>query len=311
MQVNWTKMLWNKGEHNAFTDLCQFRQRLFCCFREANNHISGDGVIRVIELDQSGVVRKNNTHCLSLPQADIRDPKLSVTPDDKLMLIAYARHIDEASNSRWSHPVCWFSTDGYSWSTMRYFGDRNWWLWRVTWHNNDAYGFAYNRSAQAVNLYKGDPRRTFHLSREHALSLTRHGLGYPNESDILFNQNDHAFALIRRDADSCTAQLGTSSPPYTQWKWHDLGEYIGGPAMVKISDCKAIVAGRLWRQGAVKTALWTLDLNTKKLSLPLILPSSGDTSYPGLVLMGKTLLVSYYSSHVDKKSNIFLASITL
>jgi hypothetical protein len=42
----------------------------------------------------------------------------------------------------------------------------------------------------------------------------------------------------------------------------------------------------------------------------VFLPSSGDTSYPGLVLEGDRLLVSYYSSH-EERTAIYLAEIDL
>ena len=42
----------------------------------------------------------------------------------------------------------------------------------------------------------------------------------------------------------------------------------------------------------------------------ILLPSGGDTSYPGLVIRGDRLLVSYYSSH-EERTAIYLAEIQL
>ena len=43
----------------------------------------------------------------------------------------------------------------------------------------------------------------------------------------------------------------------------------------------------------------------------LELPSGGDTSYPGMVIHGGLLWMSYYSSHEDGKTSIYLAKIKL
>ena len=43
------RKIWDRGEHNAFTDLIRWRDRWWCTFREAADHVGGDGVIRVLE----------------------------------------------------------------------------------------------------------------------------------------------------------------------------------------------------------------------------------------------------------------------
>lgn len=309
MQLEWIKTIWSRAQHNAFTDLCEFQGKMYCCFREAGNHISADGKIRILRMDFNA--NKLAEQSVSLPGVDLRDPKLSVTADGKLLLLAYARHTGADNNTLFGQPINWLSSDGHSWSSLRYFADKNWWLWRLRWHKGQAMGFAYNRGQQAINFYQGDPRRTFNLIQPKAFSLAKQGKGYPNESDIVFDDDDSAYALIRRDADSCTAQLGRARPPYTRWHWADLGEYIGGPVMLKLSSGKALVAGRYWQDLSPRTALFELDLFSAKLELKLLLPSAGDCSYPGLLLKGKVLYMSYYSSHIDNKSNIYLARIAL
>lgn len=309
MRINWLKTIWTKGQHNAFTDLCRFKNALACCFREATNHISANGKIRVLILDEHG--QETYQTSVSIKGADLRDPKLSVTPDGKLLLLAYARHANENNQTRFSQPMTWFSGDGKSWSNAKPIADKNWWLWRLKWHDGIAHGFAYNRRMQCLRMYSGQPRRTFELINEQALSYEQHGLGYPNESDMIFLQDHTAVSLVRRDADSCTAQIGLAKPPYKVWQWRDLGEYIGGPVMLKINDEFALVAGRLWNNNGPITALWQLDIKQAKITLLGELPSSGDNSYPGLVAIDDQIFVSYYSSHQQQKSCIYLANIDL
>lgn len=309
MQIKWTKRIWNRAKHNAFTDLCEFAGGLFCAFREATDHISPDGVIRILHTQCDGKV-KNHTR-IALPGADLRDPKLSVTPDGKLLLIAYARFADASNKTSHAQSYCWFSSDGISWSGGRAFGPKNWWLWRISWRDDKAMGLAYNRDRQAVNLHEGDPRRTFLKVMPGVFSQQTHGKGYPNESDIALHADKTAYTILRRDADSCTAQLGIAKPPYRQWQWHDLQEYIGGPACIFLNQNTLLIAGRRWRKQGPQTAIWTLNLNTRTLALKLLLPSAGDCSYPGLERINNTLFVSYYSSHQDGKSAIYLTEIGL
>jgi hypothetical protein len=248
---------------------------------------------------------------LKIKDADLRDPKLSITPDGKLLLLAHVRYRDNNNKTIRTKPYCWFSSDGLSWSSPSPLSIDNEWLWRVSFHHDFALGLAYNPSQESVSLYKGNPLRSFHCIKKNALSKKQHGLGYPNESDIIFDSNSNAYALVRRDADTGSAQLGYSKPPYTQWSWRDLKIYIGGPAMIKLDDSHAIAGGRLWTASGPKMALYALNLKKATMLPTLVLPSAGDSSYPGLVLTQNKLLVSYYSSHIDNKSSIYLAEIDL
>ncbi|MBU3002114.1 hypothetical protein KO534_02010 [Paraglaciecola arctica] len=308
MCINWIKKVGYTAAHSAFTDLCEFNKQLFCCYREAENHVSADGVIRILTMDTQGKILNSNR--ITIPNVDLRDPKLTVTPDGQLLLIAFARHVSAQKTMTETRNLTWLSQTGHSWSTAQEFADRGWWLWRVRWYNNLAYGFGYNKKQNALHFYSGNPRRSFHRHQPFALSLQKHQKGYPNESDLIFDQNK-AYALVRRDADSYSAQLGLSSYPFKKWEWLDLGEYVGGPTMAKLDENTALVAGRIVNQGQLVTGILKLNLSNGKLQELLILPSAGDNSYPGLLLKKDTLFVSYYSSHEDNKSCIYLANINI
>ena len=305
MKINWLKKITLNGHHNAFTDLIVFNQALFCCFRQASNHVSGDGIIGIVKLDMQG--KKIGNSAIRIAYCDLRDPKLSISPDGKLMLLAHARHLKTGSKLI-SRNLTWVSQDGLSWSSAKKIAQDHWWLWRLRWHNAVAYGFAYNRAANAIDFYQGDPRRAFHKTVAGALSLHQHQLGYPNESDLVFTQNG-CFALIRRDADTYTAQLGHSKFPFKQWVWQDLGFYLGGPVMLKLDDSTALVAGRIVYQQQLKTAMFKLNLLNGNIADTLILPSGGDNSYPGLVSHDGVVYLSYYSAHEGAPSAVYVAQI--
>ncbi|WP_299074853.1 hypothetical protein [uncultured Paraglaciecola sp.] len=308
MQLNWLEKIGHKANHNAFVDLCEFKQQLFCCYREAENHISADGSIRILCLDLSGNVLYSDK--ITVPNTDLRDPKLTLTPEGQLLLLAYARQTSVNNQTITRRNLTWLSQTGHTWSAAKECAQAGWWLWRLRWHKDTAYGFAYNRKQNAIHLYSGNPRRSFHLHQPYALSLSQHKKGYPNESDIIFD-NQKAYALVRRDADSYSAQLGHSRFPYKKWKWIDLGRYIGGPVMLALEENFALVAGRIVKQGKLVTGLLRMNLLNGDLQELLILPSAGDNSYPGLVLKGTLLYVSYYSSHEDHKSCVYLAQINM
>ena len=42
------RKIWDQGAHNAFTDLIHWKDRWWCTFREAEDHVGGDGTIRTV-----------------------------------------------------------------------------------------------------------------------------------------------------------------------------------------------------------------------------------------------------------------------
>ncbi|MBT0584964.1 hypothetical protein [Alteromonas oceanisediminis] len=211
--VKWLKQLTFNHRHCAFTDLVQFRGRLFCAFREASTHVSGDGIIRIFCLDLQGNLLFQQR--ISVASADVRDPKLMTTPDGQLLLLAYARYTNAQNQTIRTANISWQSSTGESWGSPVNLGNNFWWLWRMRWPaemthqgSEQAFGFAYNRRANRIDLYAGDPRRYVEKRATGVLSLAQHGLGYPNESDLHINQHREINAVVRRDADSFSAQVG-------------------------------------------------------------------------------------------------------
>src|SRR5262245_51315777 len=78
------RKIWSAGEHNAFTDLLYWKNRWWCVFRESEAHVGGDGTIRVIT-STDGSTWESAAN-LAEADVDLRDPKLTVMPDGRLML---------------------------------------------------------------------------------------------------------------------------------------------------------------------------------------------------------------------------------
>ena len=282
--------IWDHSKHNAFTDLVRFNDKWFCVFREGTSHVSPDGALRVITSTDGQ--EWTSAARLTSATADLRDAKLTVTPDQRLMLSGAGAQHDTSQYKYQS--LSWFSSDGATWSEPHPIGQRDNWLWRTTWHDSLAYGVGYttnNASQRLVKLFRSEDGIQYDVLVERLFTE-----GYPNESSLVFDETGKCYCLLRRDGGSKTGQLGTALPPYTQWQWQDLGIRIGGPHLLQIPDGRFVAAVRLYDQ-RVRTALCWLDPLTGQLTEFLTLPSGGDTSYAGLAWHDNHLWVSYYSAH--------------
>ena len=296
--------IWDHALHNAFTDLIRFEGRWLCAFREGSAHVSPDGCVRVIA-STDGQTWTSVAH-LSSVLGDLRDPKLSVTPDGDLMLVSAAK-VHAPAEARLQSLV-WFSPDGQRWSGPTPIGDEDVWIWRVTWHAGRCYGVGYGTgNGWFARLYAGRDGREFTALDEDLFSKRRDGKERPNEATLAFLDDGTGLCLLRREAGTCTAQLGSAPPPYTAWTWKDLGRRLGGPHLIQLPDGRLVAGGRLYI-GAERTALLWLDPGEGRLDEFLTLPSGGDSSYPGLVWHEGMLWVSFYSSH-EGKASIYLAKV--
>ncbi len=305
------KKIWDEGEHNAFTDLLRFEGKWFCTFREADKHAGGkDGVIRIITSEDGE--SWESAALLEMPGVDLRDPKLSVTPDNRLMLVVggsvYESGVLKTQQSRVT-----FSTNGTEWEPFKNVLDEGEWLWRVTWHNGTAYGVSYGKNVSIANpksrirLVKSSDGCVYEPITELEVS------GAPNEATVRFLDADQMMLLIRREEDDQNGWIGLSNPPYTQWSWRSAGHRLGGPNFIVLPNGKCWAGSRIYREtasGETFTRTCLARLTSWEYRPALTLPSAGDNSYPGLAWHDGLLWMTYYSSH-EGKTAIYLAQITL
>lgn len=298
------RRIWDKAPHNAFTDLLRHEDRWYCVFREGSKHVSPDGSLRVITSPDG-----EEWQSLSLvtdATEDLRDAKISVTPDGRLMLNGAGMQVDKPVRY---HSMSWFSDDaGRTWDTGRRIGDPGFWLWRAHWHNDVVYSMGYgtdrDRSKRHLRFYSSRDGKTF-TSLVDEVNAPK-GVG---EDCILFLKDGSALCLLRRETGTKTGLLGTAKPPFTEWSWRETNLRIGGPDMIQLPDGRILAATRLYEPKA-RTSLSWVDPDTATLTECLKLPSGGDTSYAGMVLHEGQLWVSYYSSH-EEKTCIYLAKVAL
>ncbi len=309
------RKIWDEARHNAFTDLTRFDGRWFCVFREGGRHVSPDGAVRVLTSEDG--VRWESAARLVWAGRDLRDPKLSVCPDGRrLMIVGGAAMREDSKPATLSESFVSFSADGRQWSVLQTVGETNRWLWRVTWHNGKAYGVDYDvaPAARAARRYT-----TALVASEDGVTFTTLVTRFSpcpgtTEATLRFAADGAAFCLQRRDGSPNTALLGRSAPPYTDWQWQDLGTYFGGPNFLQLPDGTWVACGRMIvdenGKREPKTVLCSLDVTRPSLKPLLTLPSGGDCSYPGLVWYDGLLWISYYSSH-EGKTSIYLATVSL
>jgi len=293
------RKIWDHAPHNAFTDLIRFQDQWYCAFREGKGHVCDTGKLRVIRSEDGREWR--SVGLIAREGGDVRDAKLSVTPQGKLMLSGAVRGVNPVEGKTHQSMV-WLSTDGQTWGQGVPVADPNYWLWSVTWHDRRGYGIGYHCGPpRGVRLYQTANGAQWRMVADDLFP----GGSYANESSLVFTDDGAGYCLLRRDGRGATGQLGVAWPPYTKWTWKDLGVKIGGPKMIRLPDGRFIAGVRLY-DGKTRTSLCWVDVEKGRLDECLPLPSGGDCSYPGLVFHDGVLWVSYYSSH-EGKTSIYLA----
>ncbi|CUB02885.1 hypothetical protein [Marinomonas fungiae] len=301
--------VWQKSEHNAFTDLIRFQDAWWCTFREASTHTSENGIIRILKSIDGTIWLDMGT--IRIQEADLRDPKLSISPTNTLVLLATALYTK--APLKYYQTFAWSQYSNHNWSNPTAVAEPNHWLWRITWQNGKAYGIAYGTPPKE-GLYWYEFSSLTHYK---SYQIEKFDDEYANEHDLAFDEQGNVYCLLRRDitpAELSTGLLGKSKPPYKQWEWFDLGFRIGGPALAWAPNKKTLLAGYRRHQDPNQwlpqwTEIAELSLDGKVLK-SIDLESGGDCSYPGLALEGTTLKAVYYSSH-EGQTKIYSSDIEL
>lgn len=312
--------IWDAAPHNAFTDLIEYEGKYYCTFREAAGHNPttnqpGDGEVRIL-VSMDGVNWKSHA-LLKKSGIDLRDSKLSVTPDGRLMalmggsvyqngtLISRLPHVAFMNPQEEITDLTPVNMDESVKSHMD-------WLWRVTWDQKSGtgYGVVYQAfSGQEYPVYLVKTIDGVNYQNVTQLDVT----GQPNEATVELLNDGRMRIIMRREAGDMNGWLGYSDDgSFTAWKWYDLGIRLGGPNILTLPDGNTLIGTRGYRTASNRpayTGLFGLDKDHKAIKI-MELPSDGDTSYPGFLLQGDELWISYYSTH-EGKTSIYLAKVKL
>ncbi|MDO4629880.1 MAG: hypothetical protein Q4C70_11910 [Planctomycetia bacterium] len=307
--------IWDLAKYNAFTDIIQFKGYFYCTFRESSyGHVVGsktgvgDGEVRIIrsvdgEKWESVAILKRKTF-------DLRDSKLSITPDGRIMVsMGGSIYVNGRLEGRISQ-VSFSDANGLNFSdpqdtiideSIRSNFD---WLWRVTWHEGVGYGVVYQNMPVAPHwhLYLVKTTDGIHYQNIKKLEI----VGCPNETTVRFAPNGDMKILIRRECAGRGAYLGTAKAPYTDWKFTDIGVFLGGPNFIYLPDGRILAGGRVRGELA---GLGIID-DAGKFQPLYALARTWDSSYPGFTIRDGVVYVSYYANR-NGKTDIYLTKIPL
>lgn len=314
--------IWDKGLHNAFTDLVRFNGNFYCAFREGINHAPSakhapntsdqkNGTVRVL-ISKEGRIW-DSLPLIQLDGYDLRDPKLSITPSGKLMLLMGGSVFENGKLLRLKNHVSFYDKSAKSFSMPQPIRlddtiNPDWnWLWNLTWEGKVGYGAVYQKKPdlKGNQLYLVKTNNGIDYSYVSPLAVDQ----YVSEATVLIMPNKEMFVLARRDSVNngfytISGYLGNSKPPYEVWEWKNTGLQLGGPEFIKDGNGKFLIGTRSFREGKSHTSLFSMDTNGKFKHL-IEFPSGGDTSYPGIVIYKDSLWISYYSTHEGKSSIYF------
>ena len=270
----------------------------------ARGHVSPDGALRVIT--SADGVAWESAALLKSPSEDLRDAKLSITPDGQFMLGGAGARRQDKHESHQSY--AWFSRDGRSWSEALPVADPDYWLWRVTWHKGVCYGIGYDcRNESNIRLYRSEDGRRFTDPRGQPAPRRRIPTR-PRSCSCPTTRPCACSAATRPSRPTATARARPS-----RRTWSGPGRTRAGGSAGR--TCSACPTAGSWPRCGCTTAACGLRCagsirDSGRLDECLALPSGGDTSYAGLVFHDGLLWVSYYSSH-EQKTSIYLAKVKI
>ncbi|MGE3314336.1 MAG: hypothetical protein AB7O26_04395 [Planctomycetaceae bacterium] len=297
----------HNGEHNAFTDLVRFKDRLYLTFRSCPDGHMVHPTASVIILASDDGTKWEQVHRFQVAKRDTRDPHFLVFKD-KLFVYTGTWYSGETTLPRDQYDLnlhlgyaAW-SDDGEKWSKPTLLeGTFGHYIWRASVHGDRAY-LCGRRKANFEPGPKGEGREveSAMLESDDGLIWRKRALFQETAGDetaFLFETDGSVLGIGRRRGN---AQLLRAKPPYTEWQRDEMDRGIGGPLIVRWGD-RTLVGGRKTTPAGPKTFLaWLID---SKLHDFAEMPSAGDNSYPGFVEQSPTrALVSWYSSH-EKDAN--------
>ena len=299
----------NDGMHNSNTDMILWQGEFYIAYVSSPYHFSSDAsTLHIKHSSDMGRTWVEDSE-FNPDKNDIRDPKFAVI-GKRLFLYA----LDNNSfNPEPYQTVYAYTENGKDWSPLKVVpGVDGWLFWRpktndgVTFYNS-AYWYEHNK---AILLKSTDG-----INWEIVSTINE---GERNdETEIIFLPDGRLLATARLEYDESALEgalgdirgstlITVSEPPYTSW--HELTQSLvtrlDGPYLFSYHNRVYGIgryqpdlgrSGPLTPQGSCLSRKRTSLFEVRESGLAYLsdLPSDGDTSYVGVILVGDTAYASY------------------
>lgn len=303
----------SNGRHNANTDLIKWNGNYYLIYA---NQPGNQGSTTTFLSVNRGDNLNNMTEIMQLrvQDGDIRDPKFAAI--DGQLFIYYLTNFGVMAIP---HGTAFLnSSDGITWSTAQDLpGMDGWCLWRprtrdnVTW-----YCSVYNNAQTDCSLFQTTDGITWTF-----VSRIAEGIGI-SEDELIFLNDGRMLVSIRNERHSTTVigdpdagtLLAMANPPYTTWNVTlDRLTKLDGPCLFTLDDggtTRYFAAGRfqpeldgmLTMMGSVfakkRTSLFEFVNLSSTQALRYIsdLPSTGDSTYEGIIIEDGRIYITYYTN---------------
>src|SRR5690606_8255765 len=77
--------IWDKTRHDAFPDLFRLKDYFYCAVREGDNHVGNENNGKVRSVRSKEGKNWESVALFDVDEEDVREARLSVTPDGRLM----------------------------------------------------------------------------------------------------------------------------------------------------------------------------------------------------------------------------------
>jgi len=303
----WTVV--DDGLHNAFTDLIHWRGYFWLAYVSSPSHF-GNRRSRVIILRSKDAREWQKIIQFSGNGEDIRDPKLAEIKG-RLFLYALLNNKFEPEPYK---TVTAYSNDGATWSPLADVTPTGWLLRRpLTADSTTWFAPAHHIEYGASVLFASkdgitwDRRGSIHTGER------------ADETSIHILENGQMVAVTRLEVGSSIfghRDAGTlisyADAPYTSWtpRARNTVTRLDGSALFRhmgrifaVGRRQVTTGGPFRWQGSAfsreRCALYLVIDNEDGLVHLLDLPSSGDTSYPGVVIENDKIFISYYTNNTE------------
>lgn len=301
--------LYDTEKHCAFTDLTKWSGNWYLSFRTSDNHAyTKDGSVVVLKSHDGKDWDKEVTY--DVPGFDLRDPKFIIT-NDKLSIYTQGVQFNPDKSVKHQQGIV-LEVNGDTISRVKPytidFSKKEFWPWRFSDFNGEAYAIGYNQDPKVLELVKTNDFKTISDVCDFSTIPQE-----PSEGTIRFMEKQ-CYILLRRSGYSL---LGISDiDKICNVKWIELPLVgLGGPNFVFYDQNTLLISGRDYASrdysyASSRTSLFVYKLNEGKTYRILTLPTGGDTAYPGLYLSDNELWISYHSTH-EGSTKIYLAKVKL